>query len=162
MQDLDRLYAAVLHQVLGVDREPLMVERLGCAGNGFEGVRDPWGLSATRLAGTFHIVTMPMAARRALVQAVESAGLEVMKLTYTLAALWASVSDETLSRKHVVLLDVGGLTTDVGLVMDGILHASAIVPWGGLTLSGTIARALHVTLDQAMAWSLEGDRKSVV
>src|SRR6185295_4663158 len=48
--DLDRLQASALDRALGVDREPLAVERLGCDGNGFEGVRNPRGLAATRLS----------------------------------------------------------------------------------------------------------------
>lgn len=155
-QDLERLETRALHQVLGVDREALMIERIGCTGNGFEGVRDPRGLSATRLVGTFHIVTLPMAARRALVQAVESAGLEVARLTYTLPAAWAGVPDETRTGKRGLLIDMGGLTTDVGVFVEGVLHDSRMMPWGGLTLSVAIAKELQVTMAQAMAWSLGG------
>jgi cell division ATPase FtsA len=155
-QDLERLQSGALGQALGVDREPLLVERLGTAGNGFEGVRDPRGLPATRLLGTFHIVTMPIAARRAIVQVVESAGLEVVRLTYTLPAALASVADEGVSQQRVLLIDVGGVTTDVGLFVEGVLHASDVVQWGGLSLATTIAKNLQVTMDQAVTWSLEG------
>ncbi len=80
-QDLERLQRVALDYVLAIDREPILVERLGCSGNGFKEVRDPTGLTATRLLGAFHMITIPMAARRTLVQAVESAGLEVAQLT---------------------------------------------------------------------------------
>ena len=66
-RDLNRLHNAALNQVLSIDRDTLLVERLACAGNGFDGVRDPRGLPATRLTGSFHIVTMPTAVRRAAV-----------------------------------------------------------------------------------------------
>ena len=154
--DVERLQRAALHQALGVDREPLLVERLGCAGNGFDRVRDPRGLSATRLTGAFHIVTMPMAARRALVQAVESAGLEVGRLLYTLPAVLASVADPELSRQRVLLVDVGGLSVDIGLFVDGVLQALSVLPWGGLTLATAIASDAQVTMEQAVTWSLEG------
>ena len=155
-QDLDRLQANALDRALGVDREPLLVERLGCVGNGFNGVRDPRGLSATRLLGTFHIVTMPMAARRALVQAVESAGLEVARLTYSLPAALASLADEEILQKRAMLIDVGGLATDVGLFTEGVLAVLDTVPWGGLRLATAIAKNLQVTMEQAITWSLEG------
>jgi cell division protein FtsA len=154
--DLDRLQTHAVNQVLGIDRDPLMVEPVTFSGNGFEGVRDPRGLSATRLVGTYHIVTIPVAARRALVQAVESAGLEVARLTYTLPAVWASVSDEPLRRKRALLVDVGGLATDLGLFSEGTLLDSTSLPWGGLTLAATIAKKFQVTMDQAIAWSREG------
>ena len=155
-QDVDRLQTSALHQALGVDREPLLVERLRCAGNGFDGIRDPRGLPATRLLGTFHILTIPMAAHRALVQAVESAGLEVARLTSTLPAAFASLADDELSHQRVLLIDVGGHSTTLGVFVEGILHAAALVPWGGLTLVTTIAKDLGVTMDQALTWSLEG------
>ena len=164
MQDLDRLQRAALDQVLGIDREPLLVERLGCAGNGFEGVRDPRGLAATRLMGAFHIITMPVAARRALVQAVESAGLEVAQLTHSLVALWAGIADEERHRQRVLVVDIGGLSVDVGWFVEGLLSAAHILPWGGATLAADIAKTLRVTMEQAMVWSLEGTacRKSEV
>jgi len=67
----------IIVEQLGVDREALVVERLGCDGNGFQGVKDPKGLAATRLVGTFHMITIPISVRRTIIQAVESAGLEV-------------------------------------------------------------------------------------
>lgn len=155
-QDMARLQDRALDQVIGIDREPLVVERLGCAGNGFEGVRNPQGLSATRLVGDFHVVTMPVAARRAVVQAVESAGLEVAKLTFTMPAALASMMDEGLLQKRVLMVDAGGLNTDVGLFADGSLQALRVVPWGGLKAAAHIAKTLQVTLDQATTWSLEG------
>ena len=155
-QDLERLQTAALNQVLGIDREPLLVERIGCAGNGFEGVRDPRGLFATRLVGTFHVLTIPLAGRRAIIQAVEAAGLEVAQLRYTLPPALASVEDEALAQRRVLLIDAGGLSTDVGLFVEGVLHAARIVPLGGLTLAAAIARESEVTMDQAIAWSLEG------
>ena len=155
-QDLERLRQSAVDQTLAIDRDPLLVERLGCAGNGFDGVRDPRGLSATRLAGTFLILTIPLAARRALIQAVGSAGLEVARLTYTLPAALASVEDDELAQKRVLMLDVGGLSTDVGLFVEGVLHALEVVPFGGMKLAAVIASDRQVTVEQAVAWSLEG------
>ena len=155
-RDLERLQAAALHQALGIDREPLFVERLGCSGNGFHGVRDPRGLPATRLQGTFLLVSIPMAARRAVVQAVESAGLEAAHLVYTLPCAMAGTADEVWHRQRVLLIDVGGSATHIGLFVEGLLEAVEVVAWGGWTLATTIARTLQVTMDQAVAWSLEG------
>lgn len=155
-RDLDRLQQAALAQALGVDREPLLVERLGCDGNGFTSVRDPRGLSATRLVGRFHIVTLPLSARRALVQAVESAGLEVAKLTYTLPFSVAGAGIDPMKHQRVLAIDMSGLSADVGMLVDGVLEALTVVPWGGFHLTTTIAKELSVTMDQAMSWSLQG------
>ncbi|MBI4341433.1 MAG: hypothetical protein HY598_04035 [Candidatus Omnitrophica bacterium] len=154
--DLERLQQGALAQALSVDREALLVERLGCRGNGFDGVRDPKGLSATRLCGTYHIVTMPLAARRALVQAVESAGLEVARLTYTLPLSVAVQQHHELRHQRVLAVDVGGFSADLGLLVEGALAALEVVPFGGAILAERIAAALQVTMSQAATWSLEG------
>ena len=140
MHDLERLQRSALTQALGVDRESLLVERLSCSGNGFEGVRDPRGLAATRLLGTYHVVTMPMSARRAVTQAVESAGLEVAALSHPLPVLLASVGDETLYHQRVVIFDASGLTTDVGCFVEGMLSHVEIAPVGGVRLAMAIAK----------------------
>jgi cell division ATPase FtsA len=155
-QDLHRLQRSALHQVLSVDREPLLVECLGCAGNGFDGVRDPRGLTATRLVGTFHIVTRPMAAHRTLSQAIEASGLEVAQLRYALPAALAGMADEALRQKRVLLIDAGGLTTDIGLFVEGALAALRVIPSGALQDALAIAKELQVTVEQAIAWSREG------
>ena len=67
------------------------------------------------------------------------------------------MADGGLKQQRVLLIDVGGLVTDIGLFAESVLQASAIVPWGGLCLASTIAKDLHVTMDQAVTWSLEGN-----
>ena len=141
---------------MGVDREPLIIERLSCAGNGFDHVRDPRGLSASRLSAAFHVLTMPVSLRRVIEQAVESAGLELERITSTLPAALASHPDRVPERGRTLLVDVGGATTAVGLFVDGILHAAHVVPWGGLRLATDVATILQVTMEQATTWSLEG------
>lgn len=154
--DVDRLQARALDQALGVDRDPLVVERLSFSGNGFEGVREPMGRSATRLSGAFHIVTMPMAARRVIVQAVESAGLEVMPLRFSLQAIAATVSGELTHGSRILLIDIGGANTDVGVFVEGQLWSARTIPWGGLSLALEIARSLSTTMEQAITISLQG------
>ncbi len=155
-RDLERLQANALVQVLGVDREALLVERIGCDGNGFSGVRDPRGLPATRLVGQFLILTVPMACRRAVVQAVESAGLEVARLTSTVRAAMTNASDISSAGQRVAFIDAGALTTTLALFVDGTLQAADIMPSGGLTLATSIAATLQATMDQAITWSLQG------
>lgn len=155
-RDVARLRQRAVDQALGVGRDALMVEPLGFAGSGFEGVRDPRGLSTARLAGTFHVVTMPLAARDAVIQVVEAAGLEIARLVYALPATLASVADPDAHRGRILLMEVGGLTTSIGLFVEGALQALSVLPWGGLRVAETLASELHATHSQAVAWSLEG------
>ena len=89
-RDLERLRSLSVTQAMPIDHELLCLEPLGYAGNGFSGVIEPRGLTATRLRGTFHLVTMPLAVRRALRQAFEDLGIELDALAYRPKALVAA------------------------------------------------------------------------
>ena len=152
---LELLARSALTQALGIDREALLIERLGCSGNGFEGVRDPHGLVATRLLGTFHVISMPIVVQRTIMQGVESVGLEVASMTYSLIAAAAALSEAHTARR-ILLIDIGGVSTDIGVFAGGVLLASHTIAWGGITLASSVAKELRLTLEQAMALSLEG------
>lgn len=155
-RDVERLQAHALETVLGVDREALMVERLGCDGGGFTGVRDPRGLPTCRLIGAFHVVTMPIAARHALVRAVEAAGLDVAQVLYTLPAVFAGLPALREPARQVLLVDIGGLSSDIGLFLDGLCTQVRVVPWGGISAAGALARTLGVTPEQGAQWARQG------
>jgi len=164
VQDMDKVKVQALQQVLGVDRDPLLIEQMGYTGNGFNNARDPKGFLATRLQGKFHVITLPVAIRQAIHQAIESIGLEIEYITYAPAASFANVSMGATAQQCSLLIDVGGITTNIACFREGVLEQCRILPFGTLTLALTIAKELHVTVDQAMAWSLEGvdSRKSEV
>lgn len=156
VRDMERLQQRALDHVLGIDRDALLVERLGYTGNGFEGVRDPRGLPATRLGGLFHLVTIPVAARRLIEQVIESAGLELVQLTSTLPAALASSGESGSDEIRRLVVDVGGTATDIGYFAGPRLQALRVISWGGVSLMHTIATERQVTMSQAITWSLEG------
>jgi hypothetical protein len=154
-RDVSRLEARALDLALGVDREPLWLERLGCRGNGFDAVADPRGLCATRLTGAFHLITMPQALRRALVRAVEFARLEIARLLPTLIAHAAGAGGAGAPGRALIA-DVGGTVTSLGLFVGGRLQAARTLAWGGTSFAMSLASAQRLTLEQALTLSLEG------
>jgi len=155
-RELQRLMDQALGQVLGIDRDVLLLQPLGYAGNGFESVNDPRGLVATRLSGTFHLVSIPRAVRKAVTQAFEIAGLDVASLRYSVEATAASCLPDEAASSRVLLIDIGGVCTDVAVFDHGRLIRSRSAPWGGLALVEAIARELRLTMDQALTLCQEG------
>src|SRR5262249_59615882 len=49
----------------------------------------------------------------------------------------------------VVLLDIGGGTTDVALFFEGSIRHTSIVPYGGSNVTSDIAIGLRVPIDRA-------------
>ena len=155
-RDLQRLREQAVSQALELDRAALLLEPLGYAGNGFDGVKDPRGLVATRVRGTFQLISVPIAVRRAVTQALDVVGLELDRLVYGLQAVVASCVEERLWSKRVLLIDVGGCCTDLAIMDAGRLSRSLSIPWGGAMVVDAVAKACRLTMDQALAVSLEG------
>jgi len=155
-RDLRRLASQAISQGLSLDRDVLVLEPLGYAGNGFERVQNPRGFPATRLSGAFQLVSMPSAVRKVITQAMEAVGVEVDRLLYGLQAIAASCVDERLAAKRLLLLDVGGCVTDMAIVERGQLCKTSSISWGLMSVAEALAATCRMTQEQAATDVLEG------
>lgn len=113
------------------------------------GIKNPIGMSGTRLEANFHIITGQVAAARNIYKCVNKAGLEVAELTLEpLASADAVVSDEE-KEAGVVLVDIGGGTTDVAIFHDGIIRHTAVIPFGGNIITEDIKEGCSIIKTQA-------------
>ena len=142
-RDLERVQALAVTQALAIDREVLVVEPLGYSGNGFSGVQDPRGLAATRFSGAFHLTTIPVAVRRVMLQALELLGVELEEVAWGLKAAIASGMVEQWRGERVLLVDLGGSSSDVALLDHGVLVKAQTVPWGGKNQLGALQEHLE-------------------
>ncbi len=114
-----------------------------------QGIKNPIGMSGIRLEANFHIITGQMAAARNIYKCVEKAGLEVSDLTIEpLASADAVLSDEE-KEAGVVLVDIGGGTTDVAIFQDGIIRHTAVIPFGGNVITEDIKEGCTIIKSQA-------------
>ena len=144
-----QLREQAIGSALGLDHDVLMLAPVGYAGNGFEDVRDPVGLSATRVAGTFNLIAIPSAVRHAVGRAVESLGLTIERLLYGLETC-------AVTTQRQLLIDMGGLCTDLGLLDRGSWVRSLTIPWGGALLVEQIAASAGCTREAAVAAAARG------
>jgi cell division protein FtsA len=113
------------------------------------GIKHPIGMSGTRLEANFHIITGQVAAARNIYKCVNKAGLEVADLTLEpLASADAVLSDEE-KEAGVVLVDIGGGTTDVAIFHDGIIRHTAVIPFGGNIITEDIKEGCSIIKTQA-------------
>src|ERR1035437_7664970 len=95
-----------------------------------QGIKNPIGMSGIRLEANFHIITGQIAAARNIYKCVHKANLEVSELMLEpLASADAVLSDEE-KEAGVVLVDIGGGTTDIAIFQDGIIRHSAVIQIG--------------------------------
>ncbi len=112
-------------------------------------VRNPVGLSASRLAVDTHIVTASRNLVDNVVQCLERAGLGLAELVAEPLAAADAVLTEEEEELGVLLVDIGGGTTDLALFLDGSIAFTGAIPVAGNYVTHDIAVALGVPLSQA-------------
>ena len=120
----------VLPQDYSVDDEP--------------GIVDPVGMAGVKLEGNFHIITGQITAAKNIYKCVEKSTLRVTDLTLEpLASAEAVLSPEELEA-GVVLVDIGGGTTDVAIFHDNVIRHTAVIPYGGNIITEDIKEGCNV------------------
>ncbi len=99
--------------------------------DGEQGIKQPAGMSGVNLEANFHIITGQTTAAKNIFKCVRKAGLEVESLILEPIASADAVLSEEEKEAGVVLVDIGGGTTDIALFQDGIIRHTAVVPFGG-------------------------------
>ncbi len=114
-----------------------------------QGIKNPIGMSGIRLEANFHIITGLVTAANNIYKCVQKAGLEVSELILEpLASSEAVLSDEE-KEAGVVLVDIGGGTTDVAIFQDGIIRHTAVIPFGGNVITEDIKEGCTIIKYQA-------------
>jgi cell division protein FtsA len=114
-----------------------------------EDIREPIGMSALRLEVKVHIVTGSVSAAQNIIKCVRRCGLEVQDLI--LQPLASSLACLTADEKElgVVLIDMGGGTTDVAIYTGGAIRYTAVFPIAGDQITNDIAAMLRTPTPDA-------------
>lgn len=113
------------------------------------GIKNPIGHAGVRLEGNFHIITGHVSAVKNIYKCVERAGLSVEDLHLEPLASSASVLSEEEKEAGVVLVDIGGGTTDIAIFYDGIIRHTSVIPFGGNIISEDIKEGCNIIKAQA-------------
>ncbi|RYE07793.1 MAG: cell division protein FtsA, partial [Sphingobacteriales bacterium] len=120
----------VLPQEFTVDNEP--------------GIKDPIGMAGVRLEANFHIISGQVTAIKNIVKCVNKAQLESSELILEPLASSESVLSDEEKEAGVVLVDIGGGTTDVAIFQEGIIRHTAVIPFGGNSITEDIREGCSV------------------
>jgi cell division protein FtsA len=85
----------------------------------------------SKLEANFHIIIGQTTAAKNIYKCVKKAGLEVVDLILEPIASSVAVLSEDEKEAGVVLVDIGGGTTDIAIFQDGIIRHTAVIPLGG-------------------------------
>lgn len=112
-------------------------------------VREPIGMSGIRLEVKVHIVTGAVSAVQNIVKCVRRCGLEVSDLILQPMASAEAVLTNDEKELGVVLIDIGGGTTDVAVFSEGSIRHTAVIPIAGDQITNDIAMALRTPTSEA-------------
>lgn len=117
--------------------------------DGHDGINDPIGMSGGRLEVDTHIVTGGNTFITNVLKCVHRAGLEPAGIVFE--PLASSAATLLAEEKHVgvLLLDIGGGTTDVAVYSGGGAIHTSTIPVGGNILTNDIALGLKTTFAEA-------------
>ena len=96
-----------------------------------DGIRHPVGMLGSKLEANFHIIIGQTAAAKNIYKCIKKAGLEDSQLILEPIASAEAVLSEEEKEAGVVLVDIGGGTTDIAIFQDNIIRHTAVIPFGG-------------------------------
>jgi cell division protein FtsA len=132
--------------------------------------REPRGMYGGRLEANFHIVVGQVASIKNIFRCVKDAGLKVADITLEPLASAEAVLSQEEKEAGVVLVDIGGGTTDVAIFKDGIIRHTAVIPFGGNVITDDIKEGCSIIEKQAellkikfgSAWPGENKENEIV
>ena len=130
-EDIDRLNENMYKLAMSPGEEIIEVIPQEYMIDGERDITEPVGMSGISLEANFHIITGQTAAAKNIYKCVRKANLEVTELILEPIASAESVLSEEEKEAGVVLVDIGGGTTDIAIFQDGIIRHTAVIPFGG-------------------------------
>jgi cell division protein FtsA len=134
---------------LAADRQIIHTLPREFAVDGQNGITDPVGMSGARLEVDTHIVTAGSSFIANVLKCVHRAGIEPASVIFEPLASGAAVLLPDERNAGVVLLDVGGGTTDVAVYWGGGVYHTWTVPVGGNIVTNDIALGLKTSFQEA-------------
>ena len=126
------------------DEQVIHVVPRGYVLDGSEGVKNPVGLAARKVTMRAHVVSGAVSSIQNLLRAVEDCGVKVSRIVLEpLASAEACLLDAD-RESGVVLLDIGGGTTDIATFYRGALTHTAVIPIGGESFTSDLAYGLKI------------------
>ena len=119
------------------------------------GIKNPVGMSGKRLEGNFHIVIGQVASANNISKCINRVGLNVTELILEPLASAEAVLTEDEKEAGVVLVDIGGGTTDIAVFYDDIIRHTAVIPFGGNVVTRDIKEGCSILNRQAESLKIQ-------
>ncbi len=130
-EDIDNLCSGMFNLNMNPGEEIIEVIPQEFSIDGEHGIRHPKGMIGSTLEANFHIIVGQTSAAKNIFKSVRKADLEVVDLILEPIASAESVLSEEEKEAGVVLVDIGGGTSDIAIFHEGIIRHTSVIPLGG-------------------------------
>ncbi|MCC6615241.1 MAG: cell division protein FtsA [Anaerolineae bacterium] len=155
LSDLERAMEAARAIALPHNREVLHIIPRSYTLDGQDGIRSPLGMHGFRLEVEAHIVTAASSSLQNLEKCIEGAGVFVDRFILNPLASGEVVLTDAEREMGVIIIDIGGGTTDLAVFIDGTVWHTAVISVGGWHITNDIALGLHLPYEIAEAHKIE-------
>ncbi len=114
-----------------------------------EGVKDPVGMNGIRLEVAAHIIKGAATQVKNVTKVIYRAGVDINDFVLAPLAAASAVLSKRQRELGVVLIDIGGGTTDIAVFEEGDLLHTNILPIGGEHITRDINLGLRTSVDVA-------------
>jgi cell division protein FtsA len=148
-RDLERVIDAARAVAIPMDRDVLHVLPQDYIIDEQDGIREPLGMSGVRLEAKVHIVTGAATSVQNIVKCCNRTGLNVAEIVLAPLAVAEAVLTDEERELGVVLIDIGGGTSDIAVYHDGTVKHTAVIGIGGNHITNDIAAGLRTPFNDA-------------
>ena len=148
-EDVDRVIDAAKAIVIPMDREVLHVIPQEFIVDEQGGIKNPIGMVGVRLEAEVHIITGAVTSAQNIVKCVNRAGFKVNDIALEPLASSKAVLSQDEKELGVLLIDLGGGTTDVLVQLEGAPYHTEVLSVGGDQVTNDVSIMLKTPLDAA-------------
>lgn len=147
--DIRRVLDAARAVAIPMDREVLHIIPQEYIIDNQDGIREPLGMSGVRLEARVHMVTGAVTSAQNIVKCCNRAGLEVADIVLEPLASAEAVLSADERELGVLLVDMGGGTTDLCVASGGAVCHTSVLALGGNHVTNDIAVGLRTPSAEA-------------
>jgi len=114
-----------------------------------DGIREPVGMSGVRLETRVHVITGAVSSAQNIIKCCNRCDLDVSDMVLEQIASSEAVLSQDEKDIGVLLVDIGGGTTDLAVFIDGAIRHTAVIPVGGDHLTNDLVAGLRTSAREA-------------
>lgn len=148
-EDVSRVIDAAKAIVIPMDREVIHVIPQEFIVDDQGGIKNPLDMIGIRLEAEVHIITGSVTSAQNLLKCVNRAGFRVQEIVLQSIAASKAVLSGDEKELGVLLIDLGGGTTDILVHLDGAPYHTSVIGVGGAQVTSDLSIMLKTPIEAA-------------